>query len=644
MATQVKHRRGTQSEIDAFTGAIGEIVVNTTEDELVLNNGATQGGVPIAKKRNTMLSFDTLDAVVTNTSLKAGYAIELKERTAGKGGGGTWDVVLASTVTPNTFNIVQCTGVATLALVLRTTGTSTVAQFGAVGDNVTDDTAAIQECIIRSSVVIFDRSTYRVEGSILVDRPKIINLNGAIVNAQYTSQIPCFNVQSDLVEIFGGTITVTGTVMGGAGSSLACITAGNQGDGTGFDNLSFTDLTLSTNRNDAGAAISILGECTNILVENIVIPDNNNMRNVFGFEWGGLPVPGGTGHPHNIKVNNIKVGRLNNVSPMLGGYGYIVWASAAFNVEVSNIFVERAYGILCHIQGDNGADYAPARYQDLVGKNVSLVNGSIKECYGYAVRVVGRPTDDDFGAYTTVDGLVAYGDLTAGNNAIGMANEYCTNVILRNFKLSGFYTGYAVGSASVRPVVENGEVTLSQSTGVNFGNPVKCIEPTISNVLLHKNNQAAFSGTGVAGVLLNNSIRATIENCVFGVSGEADTTKYAVAADVSCVQPELNNNYVHELTVDGVAYLFGASTQTEILPHGVNNYADPGVNIIYGGCPIFQIDTLGVKRFTSSAIPVGGAYEHGDRVYFSAPTTFIGAVCTVSGSPGTWKTFGAITP
>lgn len=120
MATQVKHRRGTQSEIDAFTGAIGEIVVNTTEDELVLNNGATQGGIPIAKKRNTVLSFDTLSDAVSNTSLKNGYTIQLKERETGLGGGGKWNVVLASTVTPNTFDIVQCTGAPTLALVLET--------------------------------------------------------------------------------------------------------------------------------------------------------------------------------------------------------------------------------------------------------------------------------------------------------------------------------------------------------------------------------------------------------------------------------------------------------------------------------------------------------------------------------------------
>lgn len=156
MATQVKHRRGTQSEIDAFTGAIGEIVVNTTEEELVLNDGATQGGIPTPKKRNTQLSFDNLASALANTSLKVGYSIQLKERTTGNGGGGLWDVVLASSVTLNTFNVVQCTGVASLALVLRT-DVIDVKQFGAVGNGSVDDTAAIQAAIDYGESIIRDR-------------------------------------------------------------------------------------------------------------------------------------------------------------------------------------------------------------------------------------------------------------------------------------------------------------------------------------------------------------------------------------------------------------------------------------------------------------------------------------------------------
>lgn len=64
-------------------------------------------------------SFPTLAAAVADVSLADLDALNLAERTTGNGGGAMWDVVLSSTVTENTFNIVQCTGVATLSLVLR---------------------------------------------------------------------------------------------------------------------------------------------------------------------------------------------------------------------------------------------------------------------------------------------------------------------------------------------------------------------------------------------------------------------------------------------------------------------------------------------------------------------------------------------
>lgn len=43
-----------------------------------------------------------------------------------------------------------------------------------------------------------------------------------------------------------------------------------------------------------------------------------------------------------------------------------------------------------------------------------------------------------------------------------------------------------------------------------------------------------------------------------------------------------------------------------------------------------------------TAAPTSGAHQVGDRVWNTNPSTSMGWVCTVNGSPGTWKTFGAI--
>ena len=57
MAKVLQLRRGTTSENNAFTGAVGELTVDTDKHELRLHDGTTQGGHPIIDKR---LSHDNL--------------------------------------------------------------------------------------------------------------------------------------------------------------------------------------------------------------------------------------------------------------------------------------------------------------------------------------------------------------------------------------------------------------------------------------------------------------------------------------------------------------------------------------------------------------------------------------------------------
>jgi hypothetical protein len=48
-AVQVQYRRGTATQIASFTGAQGELVVDTTNNRVVVQDGATAGGFPAAK-------------------------------------------------------------------------------------------------------------------------------------------------------------------------------------------------------------------------------------------------------------------------------------------------------------------------------------------------------------------------------------------------------------------------------------------------------------------------------------------------------------------------------------------------------------------------------------------------------------------
>lgn len=53
MAIQIQLRQGTTTEHNSFTGAVGEVTVDTTKDVPVVHDGVTVGGHPVATRANT---------------------------------------------------------------------------------------------------------------------------------------------------------------------------------------------------------------------------------------------------------------------------------------------------------------------------------------------------------------------------------------------------------------------------------------------------------------------------------------------------------------------------------------------------------------------------------------------------------------
>ena len=65
MARQVQFRRGTTSEHSTFTGAAGEITVDTDKDVAVVHDGSTAGGFPLVRQLS--------DLSVTATAAELNY-------------------------------------------------------------------------------------------------------------------------------------------------------------------------------------------------------------------------------------------------------------------------------------------------------------------------------------------------------------------------------------------------------------------------------------------------------------------------------------------------------------------------------------------------------------------------------------------
>ena len=73
MAKLLKLRRGTTTQHGSFTGAEGEVTIDTTKDTAVVHDGSTQGGTPLARQdMNNVPAGTILGTQLENSGVTAG--------------------------------------------------------------------------------------------------------------------------------------------------------------------------------------------------------------------------------------------------------------------------------------------------------------------------------------------------------------------------------------------------------------------------------------------------------------------------------------------------------------------------------------------------------------------------------------------
>ncbi|MDP7368726.1 MAG: hypothetical protein QGH83_15890, partial [Candidatus Pacebacteria bacterium] len=96
MAKRVQRRRGTTTEHAAFTGHPGETTVDTTKDTVVVHDGATTAGFPLAREDLSNVNLVNLIGV-TELNLTDGTAEQvIKTDGSGTISFGTIDVAGAT--------------------------------------------------------------------------------------------------------------------------------------------------------------------------------------------------------------------------------------------------------------------------------------------------------------------------------------------------------------------------------------------------------------------------------------------------------------------------------------------------------------------------------------------------------------------
>ena len=71
MATQVQFRRGTTTQHSSFTGAVAEVTVDTDKETVVVHDGSTAGGHPLATEASVNTKVSKAESVTSNNAIKA---------------------------------------------------------------------------------------------------------------------------------------------------------------------------------------------------------------------------------------------------------------------------------------------------------------------------------------------------------------------------------------------------------------------------------------------------------------------------------------------------------------------------------------------------------------------------------------------
>jgi len=87
MATQLKLRGGTTAEHSTFTGAVREVTVDTDKNTLVVHDGTTAGGHPLALASAGIIPDPLTLTTINGTTINATTTLTINNWTVTESGG-----------------------------------------------------------------------------------------------------------------------------------------------------------------------------------------------------------------------------------------------------------------------------------------------------------------------------------------------------------------------------------------------------------------------------------------------------------------------------------------------------------------------------------------------------------------------------
>ena len=475
-----------------------------------------------------------------------------------------------------------------------------VADYGATGDGSTDDTAAIQAA--------FD-AVSASGGTVVFEPGKTYMINGSYLPIQ---------------TLFGGVKPKSGTIIQGNNAKLKVITSSATGycvlNLNAVSNIAINDLNIE---GDVGRHIGTTGEFGHGLM--VMGCDNVSFNNLFiTLCWGDavlfseyVRVNGNT----NVDVNNCEFVdcRRQGVSVVDLSNGTFIGCS--FRNIGATAFTSPASGV------DLEPDYVGSQISNLTFVGCTFNNNNSHGFIGGSTVYV-------------VENIRIIGCSFYNNGASAIsANSSGTTAKMRNV--------FEIISCDIKGqvLVDNckiigGQIILEEI----YTNSQFAVESVADLPFQMIGTSIRVTGTRKAAAIYGATTEANrklIQNCKLNQDENtlADLETWIVTGGFISLD---NTQMTRTGTAPATGYNFGGATDfTGFDAKMVNCYLDPKLAVG------FAQDGLMVRvaqRGWVSAAPTTGAHTVGEIVLNSTPASagFIGWVCTVAGTPGTWRTFGLI--
>lgn len=517
--------------------------------------------------------------------------------------------------------------------------TVNVKNFGAVGDGVTDDTAAIQAALTASKrITLGDASdNYKVTATLNLQSGQFLDLNGATIR-MYTAQTRMFNAvgQSNVTVRDGIFIGCKNDFLNSSSSAAVCISLGTGSDNMVVENNQFYDFAYSPVSTVGYGKVLKFTFKNNIVVgPGATVLSDPNDRNCTGITIDGqyLSIEGNkisesaqglivAAESENISIAN------NIIFDTVNEHGMYVDAGCQ-NVAIVGNVVSNTGGVGIKFQWyDAGTTQEPS---NLVISGNTVFNTGTDGIQ--VLSTTATPTEKLNGC--TISGNVVQ---DVGQDAILV--RYVRNLnIADNTVLTAARYGIACTDTDTA-VIDSNNIANTQFNGIfhdNTGDHVSVTNNMVVSPGLSGDNTSGNS----SGILFGGGIGVGRNISGNYVYGDATKTQYALFyTGGDQTKTRISGNSFINTNSSAVRLKF----PSEALAYWGENYLlsfsgdrqaiNLSTNLTQGSLP----------TFFATAAPSTGQWRLGDIVYNATPVAggTIGWVCTATGTPGTWKTFGAI--